>query len=265
MAGKLDLLNDEWIDIVFEDRNKEYGAYELRRRYSRNTALGIIFAIVFFTLGISAPLIIDLIKGLSTDDELLKVTEVTTLEAPPPIDKTVPPPPDVPPPPPLKSTVKFTPPVIKPDEEVKEDAPPPVDDLKEVDAGTETVEGDSSGVDMSLVESELIGEETDEVVLVAEEQPTFPGGEEKLYKYLQENIKYPAMAREANITGRVYVSFVVGKDGKIRDAKVLRGIGGGCDQEAIRVINSMPPWKPGKMSGHPVSVSYNLPINFSLK
>ena len=103
------------------------------------------------------------------------------------------------------------------------------------------------------------------VFTYVEEQPTFPGGEAQMYAYLQKNIKYPPLARENGITGRVYMTFVVGPDGEIRDVKVLRGIGAGCDEEAIRVVKSMPKWKPGKQNGRSVNVQFNMPINFTLK
>ena len=95
--------------------------------------------------------------------------------------------------------------------------------------------------------------------------PGFPGGEAKLFEYLQKNIKYPPVARENGIQGRVYVTFVVDKEGKIRDAKILRGIGGGCDEEALRVVRAMPDWKAGRQNGRSVQVQYNLPVNFTLK
>ncbi len=107
--------------------------------------------------------------------------------------------------------------------------------------------------------------EEEQIFTIVEEMPSFPGGEGKLFEYLGKNIKYPQMATDAGISGVVYVTFVVDKDGKIRDVKVLRGIGGGCDEEAVRVVKSMPPWKPGKQRGKPVTVQYNLPIRFTLR
>ena len=104
-----------------------------------------------------------------------------------------------------------------------------------------------------------------EIFTVVEEMPSFPGGMEKLPEYLAKNIKYPQMARESGIQGRVFVYFVVEPDGSVSKVQVLRGIGGGCDEEAIRVVKNMPKWKPGKQRGKPVRVSYNLPVNFQLK
>jgi protein TonB len=104
-----------------------------------------------------------------------------------------------------------------------------------------------------------------EIFLVVESMPTFPGGEEKIYKYLADNLRYPEMAREAGIQGRVFVTFVVERDGSITDVRVLRGIGGGCDEEAVRVVENMPVWSPGKQRGIPVRVQFNLPIKFTLQ
>lgn len=104
-----------------------------------------------------------------------------------------------------------------------------------------------------------------EVVSVVEDDPEFPGGEEALYKYLAENIKYPVLAKEKGTQGRVYVTFVVEKDGSVTDAKVLRGVSEEVDAEALRVINAMPKWKPGMQQGVPVRVQYNIPIIFKLQ
>lgn len=100
---------------------------------------------------------------------------------------------------------------------------------------------------------------------IVEEMPSFPGGEAELFKYLSKNVRYPQTAQDAGITGVVYLTFVVGADGRIRDTKVLRGIGGGCDEEALRVARSMPPWNPGRQRGQTVNVQYNLPVRFLLR
>jgi len=104
-----------------------------------------------------------------------------------------------------------------------------------------------------------------EIFTIVEEQPSFPGGEAKLMEYLSKNISYPPMARESGIQGRVFVTFVVEPDGNISNVKVLRGIGGGCDEEAVRVVRNMPRWAPGKQRGKPVRVQFNLPIHFVLQ
>ena len=113
------------------------------------------------------------------------------------------------------------------------------------------------------VEEEEVQEQ--EIFQIVEEMPAYPGGDQKLMEYVAKNIKYPQIARETGIQGRVFVSFVVEPDGSVSNVKVLRGIGGGCDEEAMRVVKSMPKWKPGKQRGKAVRVSYMLPVNFKLQ
>ncbi len=114
----------------------------------------------------------------------------------------------------------------------------------------------------AVVEEEEVAEA--EIFLVVEESPSYPGGDEARIRFLQQNIQYPQMARESGIQGTVYVTFVVEKNGSVTDVRVLRGIGGGCDEEAVRVIKAMPKWNPGKQRGKPVRVQFNMPIKFTL-
>ncbi len=265
--AKIDLQDAQWCDLVFEDRNKAYGAYELRKGYARNAMLGIVLAIVAFSLAISAPLIVRLISAALPEENDVKITEVTTLEEPPPIDEKQPPPPPVEPPPPLKSTIKFTPPIILPDEKVPDEPPPTVEDLKDTEAGKETQEGSDDGVDMSLLEgqgNEVVEEETDQIFLSVEQMPEFPGGEEELVKFIRKNTVYPAISRENQVSGTVYVDFVVNKEGDVINVKVRRGIDPACDQEAVRVIKMMPRFKPGRQNGRAQQVQFTVPIKFAL-
>lgn len=110
-------------------------------------------------------------------------------------------------------------------------------------------------------EEEVIEEE---IFVFVEEQPGFPGGDAEMYKYLAENIKYPDLARNGNIEGKVFVRFVVEKDGSVSNVRVMRDIGGGCGPEAVRVVKAMPKWKPGKQRGKAVRTEFNLPVQFSL-
>ena len=107
--------------------------------------------------------------------------------------------------------------------------------------------------------------EDDKIFVIVEEKPRFPGGEEARLRYLNENLHYPALAKEAGIQGTVYVTFVVEKDGSISKVEILRGIGGDCDQEALRVVRGMPNWISGKQRGVPVRVAFNMPIRFVLQ
>ncbi len=159
--------------------------------------------------------------------------------------------------------------------------PPPPPEAPEVTTELEVVEDDAEIKTELVVNAEVTDEtknieitpvkieeeeeeEETQIFTVVENDPEFPGGMEALYKYLRDNIKYPQLARDNNITGKVYVTFVVERDGSIANPRVLKDIGGGCGAEAIRVVKSMPKWTPGKQRGKNVRVQYNLPVNFSL-
>ena len=135
----------------------------------------------------------------------------------------------------------------------------------EVDMSSFQRQEEATNIEITPVKIEEEEEEEEQTIFqVVENDPEFPGGVEAMYKYLAQNIKYPQLARENNITGRVYVTFVVERDGSVSGVRVLRDIGGGCGAEAVRVVKSMPKWTPGKQRGKAVRVQYNLPVNFSL-
>lgn len=157
-------------------------------------------------------------------------------------------PPPPPPPPPAPTTV-FE--IVEDEEEIEEEIE--LDDM-EIDEDTE----------VEFIE-EVEEVEEEQIFTIVEQMPTFPGGESELFKYLGKSIKYPQMAQDAGIQGVVFVTFLVDKDGGVKNVKVLRGIGGGCDEEAIRVVKKMPKWTPGKQRGKSVKVQYNLPIKFTLR
>ena len=136
-----------------------------------------------------------------------------------------------------------------------------VEDI-EINAEVEQNEIIEEYVAPEVVEEEVVEQEIFQIV---EEMPSFPGGEGKLMEYVGKNVKYPQIARETGIQGRVFVNFVVEPDGSVSNVSVLRGIGGGCDEEAMRVVKNMPKWKPGKQRGKPVRVQYMLPVNFRLQ
>lgn len=273
--------NADWMrrsmdDIVFEGRNKSYGAFQLRRLYDKNMTRAMIVGGLLFLLAVSTPQIIRLIKGFLPEKENELIMKEVTLAEPPPIDPKKPPPPPPPEvkPPPIKDQIKFVPPVVKKDEEVQEEEPPPptVDELKDKEIATETKKGEEGGVDASLTEPDnppappvLEEPKEEEPFSYVEQMPTFPDGTEAMYKYIYDKIKYPAIARENGISGQVIVQFVVSKEGDIQKARVVRGIGGGCNEEALRVVNDMPRWKPGKHNGRAVPVTFTLPIKFVLQ
>jgi protein TonB len=260
--GWNDAVNPSRVDLVFENRNKAYGAYVIRKKYERLVVMAFLITISAIVLAVVVPKLISLLSEVVSNNKTA-MTEEITLAEPPPIDKTTPPPPPVIPPPPVQQTIKFTPPKVVKDEEVQE-PPPTQEETKEVQVSTVTQEGSKDVLDVPT-DPVVVDPDEGKVFTVVEEMPTFPGGEEKLFEYLRKNIKFPPVARENGIQGRVFVTFVVDKDGKVKEVKVLRGIGGGCDEEALRVIRSMPDWKAGKQNGRPVQVQYNLPVNFTLK
>ncbi len=249
-------------EMVFSNRNKNYGAYIIRMLYTKRMMTGFIIATAFILVMVFFPLIAAL---LNRGNDTAKLTKEVTIDltAPPPIDPNEPPPPPPPPPPPVAQTVKFTPPVVV-DQPVEEEQPPPQEKLSETNVGATTQEGDPNA-EQAPPDVPVEDPDAGKIFTIVEEMPTFPGGEAGLVKYLQDHIKYPGMARENGIEGIVYVTFVVDKDGKVKDAKLLRGKGGGLDEEALRVINSMPDWKAGRQNGRNVAVQYNLPVNFRLK
>ena len=144
--------------------------------------------------------------------------------------------------------------------EVKQD-----DEKRENEVKTSDLNDESQKNDAPVVPEDEEEEEEKTIFTVVESAPSFPGGDEALYKYLAENIKYPQLARDNGFQGKVYLTFVVERDGSITDIKVLRDIGGGCGAEATRVVKSMPKWTPGKQRGKAVRVQFNLPVNFKLK
>jgi protein TonB len=252
--------NAERRDIVFEYRNKSYGAFSLRKNYQQTVLFALILSITVIVLVFITPLAISYFTKINFKKSI-GISESVNLEEPPPIDKSTPPPPPVVPPPPIQQTIKFTPPKVVKDEEVEE-PPPTQEEVKEAQVSTVTQEGEKNLID--LPPEQVADPDEGKVFTVVEEMPSFPGGEAKLLELLS-HIQYPTLAREEGISGWVYLNFIIDKDGKIRDAKITKGIGGGCDEEALRVLLSLPDWKPGRQNGRAVAVRNNIRINFSLK
>jgi protein TonB len=270
METKLNYATASLNDIVFETRNKEYGAYFLRKIYNKHVTIATFIAIVIFILFISAPLIANLLGGdeeevVMQEERIVELTEPPSLENKPP----PPPPPDLPPPPPpVVSTVKFTPPVIKKDEEVrKEEKIPDQKELEDVVISTATVEGNTKEEVLTVVEAPSeVGEVVeDKIFTFVEQQPSFPGGESELNKFIKKNLKYPPAALRNGLEGLVVVQFVVNREGEISDVQVVKKLGGGTDEEAMRVVKMMPKFAPAKQNGRPVSFRYTLPVRFGLQ
>lgn len=255
---KLDLLKRQWIDIVFEGRNKAYGAYELRKENSKTTLRSLAIGAVIFGLAVSAPLIISLIPEGSDDASLDQ--KIVTIKLPPKEEqpKNLPPPP---PPPPKVDQVKFVKPEVAKTEEIVEEIVK-IEEIKDKKLGDETIKGDPDaplsvepvGNGPSVVEDDNTIYNTAGI----EVKPDFPGGLEKFYKFIGKNFQVP---EEEGLKGKIFVTFVVEKDGSLTDIKVIRDIGYGTGKEAIRVLKSCPRWNPGEQNGKKVRVLYSLPIS----
>jgi protein TonB len=146
----------------------------------------------------------------------------------------------------------------------EEDVPPPVEELQQAEVSNVTEVDPNATYDFNATETQVVEEKKPEIFMYVEQMPEFPGGQTELIKYLQKNLRYPAAARENGIEGKVVLQFVVDESGKISDIQTIRDIGGGCAEEAIRVVKNMPPWKPGKQNGNAVKVYFKLPVTFKL-
>ena len=276
--AKIDLISRDWTEMVFEGRNKEYGAYRLRKNAGKRNLYSLItifIAALAIWGGISLVKFVESrtksvaqtsVAELSALNQPKKKAEVkqqkkVKLEQPEKVVERV------------KSSVKFTAPVIKKDDEVK-----PEDELKTQDElmSTKTAIGaldvkgndDANGEVLKIKEAVAQPEpkpEVEKVFDVVEQIPSFPGGPSALMEWLSNNVKYPVVAQENGVQGRVVVSFVVERDGSITDVKVVRGVDPSLDREASRVVRAMPRWIPGKQNGSAVRVKYNVPVAFRLQ
>ncbi len=254
---KLDLLKSQWLDVVFEGRNKLYGAYDLRKMNGKTTMRSLIIGGIIFTFLVSIPVLANLLPD--GEDETVLDQKITTVKLPPKeIPKDLPPPP---PPPPKVDQVKFVKPVVAKAEEVTEE-PPKVKELEDKKIGDKTIEGDPDAP--ATVEpvgngEKAVVEEDNSIYNSAgiEVKPEFPGGMSKFLSFIKNNYNPP---NEEGLKGRVIVSFVVEKDGSLTDIKVLKDIGYGTGTEAIRVLKKCPKWTPAEQNGKKVRCSYQLPI-----
>ncbi|RNC65907.1 energy transducer TonB [Proteiniphilum sp. X52] len=277
----INLNSPGWCDLVFEGRNKKYGAYKLRQTSSRRYLVAFLIMVVFTAIVAVLPQLYGVVENLTQKDlgPMEQTVELSIL----PIEKQVPEEiikediikqGEIPPPPPaLKSSIQFIPPVIAKDEEVTGN-----DFMKtqqEIQASTLQISiadvmgtDEQHGIDISeLSRPKVVVEEKieeDKPLENAEQAPSFPGGVDALNKFLSENIHYPIIAQESGIQGRVVIKFVVSRTGDIMDVQVIRGVDASLDKEAVRVVQSMPRWIPGKQKGKAVSVYFTLPVEFRL-
>ena len=276
--AKVDLIDNSWVDLVFEGKNQAYGAYQLRKETGKRNVkalvwvligIALIFAIAYANLAIQNAMKQNV--SVETDVELSKLAQKkeAKVERKEPIkvemeQKVVEK---------VKSSVKFTAPEIKKDDEVKpEDELKSQDDLSKTNTaigafdvkGNDEAEGEVLKAKEVVVDEKPKEEET-KVFDVVEQMPQFPGGPNALFEYLSKNIKYPVVAEENGIQGRVIVTFVVERDGSITDVKVAKSVDPSLDKEAMRVVKSMPHWIPGKQNGSAVRVKYTVPVTFRLQ
>ena len=274
---KNDLYRTEWLELVFAGRNKAYGAYELRQHNAFTTIKALIVGSALMLTMLIVPLAysrffqFNLDTGIPVMEEpILRMVEFAAV---PPLKEVEPAPPEAPKPAKKVPLQKLVPlkvvPAAVPTEEMLS-----VEDLKSKAIGQQTVVADPGNGGLNILESTPAGNSGnttskalgDEVVglELLEAYPEFPGGQSAFSKYISRNLRYPMAARESEISGRVIVSFVIEKNGDLSHIKILRGIGGGCDEEAIRVLKESPPWSPGMQNGQKVRVAYTMPIFFQL-
>lgn len=270
------LLNREMNDIVFENRNKSYGAFVLRQDYERTMSRAMIAAFLFFICCINTPNVIRFLKDRTPSvDEIIRINTPVSLDPVSKPEPVVKPPVVIPQktPPSIKSQIKYIAPVVKSDDLVTEEADiPKVNQLEHVQTGSTTIDNPEGTIDAGLEvdfdNASAIVETPDESTVfnsyAVEQQPEFPDGMAALYVFLKKNLDFPQLAIDLGISGIVYVQFVVTKEGLIQNATVVSGPGGGLNQEALRVVNLMPAWKPGKHNGKAVAVNFTLPIKFQL-
>ena len=263
-----------YLDLIFQDRHKGYGAYQLRKLEVRHTIAGLMISALMLVLSFSIPYwyyTYQQRKASRLPVEQVRVVNFSQLSAPPPIEQPPIPPPELALTP--QASVRHLPPVVKPDEEVPEDQEmPTVEELSVLQPGPTSAPGDSfvwipppQPPPQPGPKPEPKPTPKPKVFTIVEVMPEFPGGEQALYAFIRDNIAYPTVARENGISGKVFVRFTVQINGQVSDVRVVRGIGGGCDEEAIRVVRMLPAWKPGIQSGRAVAVEYTLPINFIFK
>lgn len=263
--AKIDLTSLEWRELIFQGKNKEYGAYKMRSESDKRHNIAMIIVAVVAIVGFSLPKLIEMVKPKQRDI----VTEVTTLstldkaEVKNDVKKVQP----VEPPPALKSSIKFTAPVIKKDEDVKEEfkSQEAISNTKVAISIADVKGNDEKGKDIADVKQAVTQEVEDKVYTVIEQMPQFPGGEGELLNYINKNIKYPVIAQENGVQGKVILRFVVSKSGTVDKVEVIRSLDPACDKEAIRVVKTLPRFIPGKQNGINVAVWYTLPVTYRLE
>ncbi|HTD41814.1 MAG TPA: TonB family protein [Mucilaginibacter sp.] len=263
---KLDLYNPEWLELVFDSKNKDYGAYELRQHYASTLVKSM--AIAFFSVAVLYTGYI-VLKPKYVPGEVLVYHPVVI---PPPTNQkdhpVIPPKAQTIKPPAQVATIKY--PSMVPTDDKNATNPPDITDLKTAAIGTETKKGNGEGVNIDIPDQGTgtvipsVTEDKPKETYEIQVMPQPYGGEAAWGKFLQKNMHYPPAAIEAHAQGKVFLSFIVEKDGHISNIVVERGVGYGLDEEAVRVLKLAPAWKPGIQNGHQVRVKFSMPISFQL-
>ncbi|WP_290069715.1 energy transducer TonB [Muribaculum intestinale] len=283
MAKDVDLSSKEWRDIVFEGKNQQFGAYEMRKNSDARHNKAMIVVVIVIAIAFILPLLVNTVLPKAeekpedlTEQALVNLDNTVDEEQDQPEEEQQRVEVEIPEalPEEILNTVKVTELAIVEDEKVNaEDEIKTQDELKETTTAFGQSDFDKGTDDRNVVrehKDEIIVEEKkpveeNKVFTAVEQMPQFPGGEAELMKYIHKNLKYPPVAMENNIQGRVVVQFVVTKTGKIGEVKVARGRDPDLDKEAVRVVKSLPDFIPGKMNGQSVNVWYTLPITFKLQ
>ncbi|PJJ79563.1 energy transducer TonB [Mucilaginibacter auburnensis] len=274
LISNFNLYKSEWLDLVFDKRNKEYGAYNIRQHYAENLSKALFIAVVTIvggTLAVGAAIKVE-------PAEKVVVVDLPVLPPPPSSQtKEEPVKPELEQPAKATTPVKtkgFPPPVVT--NEPVDTEPPTIDELKDAAVGQVDIAGPSTtqGANPEPVTTTSGGGGTGTDITESSEpvntavlsvMPAPVGGDEVWTKFLKKNLRYPALAVEEGKGGKVWISFVIEKDGTLTDIKVVRGPGFGMDEEALRVLKKAPAWTPGIQHNKPVRVQYTLPINFALE
>lgn len=277
---QIDLISNEWSDLLFENRNKEYGAYVLRQETGKRNLAAIVSVLAIFACAMGVLIaknkyddykaskvgytsVVDVTMPIEIKKAEVKRKEIVRLEDVQQIKEKI------------VCSIKFVAPVIKKDAEVD-----PADQMRTQDEimnskvaiGFADVVGNSDQGEVLRAREVLATEpvkpkeaDVNKPFDHVEQMPTFPGGTTALMQYLSRNIKYPPVAEENGIQGRVICQFVVERDGSVSDVRIAKGIDPSLDKEAVRVVSSMPKWIPGKQNGQTVRVKFTLPVTFRLQ
>ncbi len=260
------IMKADYLDIIYDNRNKAYGGYELRRNYERRAKKAAMFALLGVVAIASFSFIIAS-RPAKTPPEYVKPTVTTVCDLQPVKKVVIPPRPVVPPPAAAPKSIHYSVPVITTDDVKPDEALKPVGEITGI-PGPANHDGDSTATGLlpkgSGGTTTVIAPPTvpKEIPVFVEQMPRFNGD---LNAYLSANLLYPEQAKAAGIQGKVGIQFVVNEDGSISNLKVVRSLGAGCDEEALRVLSGMPQWKPGKNNGIPVKVLFTQPIVFRLE